>query len=104
MGGVKNSLTPLRQRSASAMHTFNAMDAGWLKDTLATTVTYGSQSVLETLHGKGAVWDYLSGKTYSHRSNPKRRPRCELGVSEIGKPSCTNRKMHMIAPGLIYLW
>jgi hypothetical protein len=65
---------------------FNAMDAGWLKDTLASTVTYGSQSVLETLQGKEAVWDYLSGKIHSLRSNPKRRPRCELGVSEIGKP------------------
>ncbi|MBA3006799.1 MAG: hypothetical protein KJ900_01555 [Proteobacteria bacterium] len=65
---------------------FNTMDADWLKGTFASTVTYGSQSVLETLQGQEAVWDYLSGKIRTLRAKPARRPRCELGVSETGRP------------------
>jgi hypothetical protein len=79
----KNAQAMLCVRYALA---YNTMDVNWLKGTLAPTVTYGSQSVSETLQGKSPVWDYLSGKISHLRTIPERQPRCELGINEMDEP------------------
>jgi len=65
---------------------FNSLNIDWLLGVLARTVTYGSQSVDETLTGQDSVWEYLAGKIYTLRKKPERRPRCELGINTAEQP------------------
>ena len=65
---------------------FNTLDVGWLEDTLSPSVTYGSQSVLETMVGISRVWEYLTGKMETLCLNHDRQPRCELAICVDGNP------------------
>lgn len=67
---------------------FNTLNVNWLAKMFSPQVTYGSQSVFETLNGYKAVWEYLSGKIETLGVKPAVRPRAELASDLDGAP-CT---------------
>jgi len=65
---------------------FNTLAACWMDGRLSPFVTYGSQSVFETLKGKRHVREYFSGKVENLRASPATQPRAELAVDINGFP------------------
>ena len=65
---------------------FNTLEPIWLDGALSPNVTYGSQSILETMQGYIRVWHYLTRKVEILRENPDTQPRCELATFAQGGP------------------
>ena len=65
---------------------FNTLKSDWLSGVLAPFVTYGSQSVFETLKGKKQVWDYIAGKIETLSLQADSQPRAELATDFNGNP------------------